>query len=215
MKGNYDNVALFYDWLSQLVFGGAILQSQVFLVGAIPSDCSIIIIGGGAGQILEEISKKHVRGLKITYVEISEKMIARAKKKDVGNNSLVFINQSILDVILPKQFDVVLTAFLFDNYSAKTGKIIFNKIDSFLKPGGLWLFTDFQMSEKNNLWQKLLLKSMYFFFKILCEIEATHLHDFSWFFSESKYKLVSIQTFFRKFIYSAIYSKPGRTESET
>lgn len=209
MKGNYDNVAPFYYLLTRLVYGDAILQAQLFLVDAIRANSSILIAGGGTGQILEQISKKHPGGLKISYVEISEKMMALSKKRNTGNNNVIFINKSILDARLYKQYDVVLTPFLFDNFSYNTAKIIFDKIDDLLLPGGVWLFSDFQLSEKNNIWQKVLLKSMYSFFRLLCKIEAGHLQDIRIFFETSNYRNVAMQTFFKKFIYAIIYLKPG------
>ena len=208
MKGNYDNVAPFYDLLSNLVFGDSILQAQLLLVNAIPANSCVLIIGGGTGQILEEISKKYMSGLQITYVEISKKMISLSKKRSTGNNSVVFINHSISDVTFYQQFDVVITPFLFDNFSTRTTKVLFNKIDILLKPFGLWLFADFQLSEKNKLWQKWLLNFMYFFFRLLCGIEASHLPDTASLFKDHKYQLVSKQTFYGKFIYSSIYLKP-------
>ena len=208
MKGNYDNVAPFYDLLSHLVFGNSISEALLFLVNAIPANSSVLIIGGGTGQILEEISKKYISGLQITYVELSKKMISLSKKRSTGDNSVVFINQSISDVTFYQQFDAVITPFLFDNFSTRTTKVLFNKIDILLKPFGLWLFADFQLSEKNKLWQKWLLNFMYFFFRFLCGIEASHLPDTASLFKDYKYQLVSKQTFYGKFIYSSVYLKP-------
>lgn len=208
MKGNYDNVAPFYDLLSRLVFRDAILQSSRFLVNAIPANSSILIIGGGTGHILEEISKKYVSGLQITYVEVSKKMIALSRKRNVASNRIIFINQSISDAPLHQLFNVVITPFLFDNFSYSTATIFFNKIDALLMPGGLWLFTDFQLNKTNNIWQKLLLNLMYFFFRLLCKIEAAHLEDMRMLFEEYNYRNISMQTFFKKFIYAVIYLKP-------
>lgn len=209
MKGNFDNVAPFYDLLSRLVYRDAILQSQKYLANAIPANSSILIIGGGTGRILEDISTKHPGGLQITYVDVSKKMIARSLKRNIGNNEVFFIRQSISDVSFHQQFNVVITPFLFDNFSDRTAKIIFHKIDTYLKPQGLWLFSDFQLCERNNLWQKLLLNFMYFFFRLICGIEASHLPDTASLFEKYKYQPVSKQTFYRKFIYSSIYVKHG------
>lgn len=207
MEGNYNNVALYYDRLAHLVFGDAVLQAHRFLAKAIPAQSSVLIIGGGTGFILEEISKKHAGGLKITYVDISEKMIALSKKRNAGNNKIIFVNKSISEVEFDKQFDTVITPFFLDNFSNKTLGIIHNKIDSFLKPGGTWLFADFQQKE-NKLWQKFLLTLMYVFFRLWCSIEATHLEDFEALFKESNYQIQSGKTFYRNFIYSVIYKKP-------
>lgn len=209
MKGNYDNAAPFYDRLAYLIFGDAILQAHLYLVNAIPPGTSILITGGGTGRILEEISNKHVTGLQITYVEISKKMIALSRKRNTGNNNIIFINQSILEVTFDQQFDVVITPFIFDNFSNSTSNLLFDKVDTLLKPRGLWLFADFQLSKENNLWQKLLMNLMYFFFKLLCGIEASHLPDTASLFKKYRYQPVSKQTFFRKFICSVVYLKPG------
>lgn len=208
MKGNYDNVAPFYDLLSHLIYRDSILQANIFLVNAIPANSSILIIGGGTGHILEEISKKYVSGLQITYVEISEKMIAFSRKRNTGNNRVAFINKSIGDVIFHHPFDIVITPFLFDNFSCSTAKIIFHKIHALLVPAGLWLFTDFQLSEKNNVWQKVLLKTMYLFFRLLSNIEAAHLQDMRALFEKYNYSNISMQTFYKKFIYAVIFVKP-------
>ena len=71
MAANYDNSAWFYDRLSRLIYGKALVRSQVYLLRYIPAGSIILIAGGGTGWILEEISKLHPSGLKITYVEIS------------------------------------------------------------------------------------------------------------------------------------------------
>jgi len=206
MKGNYDTVAPFYDWLSRLIFGEAILQAHTFLVNAIPAGSSVLIIGGGTGYILEEMSKKHASGLQITYVDISEKMIAFSKQRNVGGNDVLFINKSISDVAFYRKFDVVITPFFIDNFSNSTAKIIFDKMDFILAADGLWLFADFQ-SKKNKLWQKWLLKLMYLFFRIVCNIEASHLPDSPLFFKEYNYKSMDARTFYKDFIYAAIYKK--------
>ncbi len=207
MKGNYDNVALFYDLLAHLIFGNAVLHSQIFLINTIPANSTILIIGGGTGRILKEISKRHKQGLQITYVEISGKMMRQSEKRDTGNNKVIFINKSIADVTFYQSFDVVITPFLFDNFSYNTCKTIFDKIDDVLRPEGLWLFADFQQSKKNNLLQKLLMNVMYLFFRLLCKIEAEQLQDMGVLFKEYNYNNIFMQTFFKKFIYSAIYTK--------
>lgn len=206
MKGNYDTIAPFYDWLSRFVFRDAILQAHSFLVDAIPAGSSVLIAGGGTGFILEEILRKHAIGLEITYVDISEKMIALSEKRNIGGNEVSFINQSILDTAFHQQFDVAITPFFLDNFSNSAAKLVFNKINAALSSGGLWLFADFQ-SKKNSLWQKLLLKSMYLFFRIFCNIEASRLPDSLLFFNQYNYKTLDIKTFYKDFIYTGIYQK--------
>ena len=207
MKGNYNTIAPFYDLLSRIVFGNAIIQSQRFLINAIPAGSSILIIGGGTGYILEEISKKFSKGLWIYYIDISEKMIALSKRKNIGDNQIVFINQSVVDVLLSQNFTVVITPFLLDNFKENSVKTVFDKLHASLQPGGLWLFADFEANEKSPLWKKAMLKVMYFFFRIFCNIEASHLPDTESLFNKYGYKMICRKGFFKAFICSKVYVK--------
>lgn len=207
MKSRYDNIAAFYDRLARLVFGNAILHAHRFLADAIPAKSCVLIVGGGTGFILEEIAKKHKGGLQITYVDISGKMIELSEKRNAENNTVLFINESILEVELPGHFDVVVTPFFLDNFLNNTAEVIFKKIDTVLKPQSLWLFADFEISKKSKWWQKILLKTMYFFFKAFCGIEASRLPETNSLFRKNKYLLIAEKSFYKNFISAVIYSK--------
>lgn len=206
-KANFDSVAPFYDSLARMVFGNAIISSQKFLAEAIPAKSSVLIAGGGTGNILEIISRRHPAGLHITYADSSAKMISISKTKYRGENEVVFINQPLQQIAQLPLFDIIITPFFLDNFSDQTAEIVFNKLHSHLRAKGLWLFSDFQLSENKRLWQKILLKAMYLFFGLVCRIEASHLPNTSALFDKYKYKLVSAQTLFSEFILSAIYIK--------
>src|ERR1700756_5595140 len=166
MPANYNNSAWFYDRLSRLVYGKAMINAQRFLLTFIPSGSKVLIVGGGTGLILEQIAELHAGGLKITYVEIAPKMIAVAEKRHVGENAVVFINNAIENVCLQTDFDAVITPFLFDNFTQHNFGLIFEHIQAALKPGGFWLNCDFQRTGK--WWQSVLLKTMFLFFRLIC-----------------------------------------------
>jgi len=205
MPANYNNSSWFYDRLSQLVFGKAPIRAQSCLLSIISSGNKILIVGGGSGEILEEIAKFHPAGLAITYVEIASKMIAKARKRIIGNNEITFINDDIEDIVFPDTFDVVITPFLLDNFTMVNLQRIFLKINNCLRPEGLWLNTDFQLTGK--LWQKIMAGFMLLFFRIVCSIEAKKLPDIQHCFYRNGYRLIKKETFFGDFIFSSIYQK--------
>ncbi len=205
MSANYDNSAWFYDRLSRIVYGDALIRAQVYLLEFIPADATVLIVGGGSGWILDEIAKRHSAGLRITYVEVSSKMMVQAKKRNACGNNVVFINDAIENISFVLSFDVVLTAFLFDSFSDLTMKRVFGHIHLLLKPGGLWLYSDFRLTKKR--WQQLLLKSMLNFFKVLCHIEASRLPDVERQFELHRYTIVESRTFFKDFVISMVYRK--------
>jgi len=203
MSANYNNSAWFYDRLSKLIYGKALIRAQVFLLDGIPANSSVLIVGGGTGWILEEIAKVHRSGLKITYVEVAANMIALSLKRNPGNNEVAFINEAVENVNLTSDYDVVITPFLFDNFTEENLQKIFTHIHHSLKPGGLWLNTDFHMTGK--WWQKVLLKSMLSFFRIICRIEASKLPDIEKCFSGYGYQIIRQKTFYGQFILSTVY----------
>ncbi|MGZ3778689.1 MAG: class I SAM-dependent methyltransferase [Bacteroidia bacterium] len=207
MAANYSNAAWFYDRLSRLIYGKALVQAQVYLLGFIPPDSRVLIVGGGTGWILEELTKFYPSGLKITYIEVAEEMMALSRKRNTGRNEVVFVTEAVENIDLIEGFDVVFTAFLFDNFTEENLEKIFSHIDNSLRMAGIWLNADFQLNGK--WWQKVLLRSMLLFFRIVCGIEATKLPDIEQCFGRHAYKIIEQKDFFGRFTLSTVYRKAG------
>jgi ubiquinone/menaquinone biosynthesis C-methylase UbiE len=205
MAANYNNSAWFYDSLAGLVYGRALINAQVYLLQFVQPGSNILIVGGGTGRVLEELTRLHPSGLTITYVEVAVNMMALSQKRNAGTNQVNFITNAIEDVALPAGFDVIITPFLFDNFTEQTLQKVFRHLHLLLKPGGLWLNTDFQLTGK--WWQNVLLKTMFAFFKLLCNIEASVLPDIEKQFTQNNYSVVAQKTFFGDFITSKTYRK--------
>ena len=207
MAANYNNSTWFYDPASKLIYGKSLIQAQAFLLRFIPAKSKILIVGGGTGWILAEIAKIHPSGLKITYVEIAPKMMALSKKRDAGNNDIDFINDAIENVDLQNGYDVIITPFLFDNFTEDNFQKIFGHIHPALKPNALWLNTDFRPTGK--WWQNILLGSMFLFFRLICRIEAKKLPGIQATFVKYGYLAIEQRSFFGDFILSSAYRNAG------
>jgi len=205
MAANYHNSAWFYDRLARLVYGTALVGAQVYLLNYIPEDCSVLIVGGGTGWILEELAKIHPSGLTITYVEVAPAMMALSQKRNAGANRVIFINDAIENTALMPGFDVVITPFLLDNFTDRNLDKIFDHINQLLKKDGLWLNTSFQPNGK--WWQSVLLKTMFVFFKVVCGIEASKLPRIDEFFMRNNYWTLHQKRFYNGFIASKVYQK--------
>lgn len=208
MPNNYDASAWFYDALAKLVFGKALVKAQQFLIREIKPKSHILIVGGGTGWILEELACIQPCNLKITYVEISAKMLALSKKRNCRQNEVAFVHKAIEEYQLAQKYDVILTPFLFDNFSEKRIQLVFNQLHASLKLDGLWLLSDFQVQEnRHGKWQKVLLQTMYLFFGWLCNVETKTLVKMDIYFQTKNYILVNQKTFYQGFIISKIYQK--------
>jgi ubiquinone/menaquinone biosynthesis C-methylase UbiE len=168
----------------------------------------VLIAGGGTGWILEEMTKRCPPGLHIYYVEISANMIALARQRKF-QHEVTFVNIAIEDFnrALSHTFDAIITPFLFDNFSRESIPSVFIHLHNMLRPGGKWLFTDFHYQKQAPLWQRILLRSMYIFFRILCHVEADALADIGPLFTAHRYKEVFEAFYFGRFIRTAVYDK--------
>jgi ubiquinone/menaquinone biosynthesis C-methylase UbiE len=206
MKNNYDPIAAHYDWLSRIIFRRNLILSQTCLLQHIPPNSAVLIVGGGTGWILSEIAKKHPSGLRITYVEISEKMLNRAKKRDTGKNKIEFVNMAVEDFKSDQKFDTILTAFLFDNFGEERVELVFDHLSQFLTIHGKWLFVDFHIDEKTSpWWQQALLKTMLYFFRVICHVEAKHLVPVKVMFVQNKFREMYTYERMYGFIKSSVY----------
>jgi ubiquinone/menaquinone biosynthesis C-methylase UbiE len=206
MAANYNNATWFYERLSKLVFGQAQVKAQEYFLNRIQPGSSILIIGGGTGEILESLTRLHPAGLHITYVEISVNMMALSRKRNTGQNEVIYITENVGQVSFTRHFDVVITAFLFDNFSEEDLAAVFPIINTQVKLGGLWLNTDFQLT--GPLWQKVMLKSMYLFFRLMGAVKVTRLPDTKRMFRVHGYHLLDEKTFYGNFILATVYRKP-------
>ena len=208
MVNNYDKIARYYDVLSRLLFHQSQAKAQIQQLKFISPQSRILIAGGGTGWILEELSKIYKEGLSITYVEISAEMIRLAKKRAIGKNSIEFVNCAIEDYTVEAPYDVVHTAFLFDNFSSERSAIVFGKLNQALKAGGLWLYTDFAYQpETDEKWKGFLLRMMYAFFRKIAKVEAGSLPDTAILFERSQYNILDEKAYYKKFIKAIIYKK--------
>lgn len=207
MLNNYDRIAPYYDRLSRMIFLKSQVNAQIDQLKYLPHQGRVLIVGGGTGWILEEIAKVKPEGLKITYVEIAEKMIDLAKKRNLGENEVLFFHSGIEDFDTAQDFDVILTPFLFDNFEHERAMFVFEKLDNCLVKSGLWFWVDFSTSGSGGWWKHALLKTMYGFFRLIKMVEANHLVDITPFFLQRDYKQIQTKHYYGDFIKAVIYQK--------
>lgn len=215
MANNYDSIAGIYDMLSRLVFGQVLQRSQSDLLKWIPPESRILIVGGGTGWILERIAADHPAGLDIVYVEASAKMVELSRQKKTGENTVTFICLPVEEYTFTGLFDIVLTPYLFDNFIPAEAEHIFQLLHYALRPGGRWLFVDFFMdANRPRLWQKLMLRIMYIFFRVTCGVKAKQVVDMTPYFTKAQYRLLQEKEYWSSFIKAYVYEKNAVAGSE-
>lgn len=162
---NYAPIAPWYQPLSRIVFGDTLIRAQRLALEAVSPDSRLLIAGGGDGEIL-----KHLQGWSgtIDFVEISEAMLRLARSKAVPPTR--FIHQDIFNFLPDHTYDVMLFPFLLDNFLPEEVKKLIVRLHPFLTKEGQVIIIDY--TETPSFLQKILLRAMYFFFRIVANVRV-------------------------------------------
>lgn len=196
-KANFDNVAWLYDPLVRVVFADRMRQSQVRFLESIAPGSTVLILGGGTGRILDELSVR-TRNCTVYYVESSRVMLDRARKHGKGLD-VRFIEGS-WEHVPDVAFDAVITHYFLDLFTNETLQRVCDAVGERLKRGGTWLVSDFVCLRS---WHGAMLWLMYRFFRILCAIEASKLPDWEGCLERTGFVLRSYDFFYGGFMKSA------------
>ena len=210
MPTNFDKVASIYNTLCSIVFGNNIKKAQYYFLNKIPENSSILIIGGGTGDFLSTLM--HLKKpAQIVFIESSEKMLDICKSKlNIKCLSEIKFRKGTEDSLREEEmFDVIITYFFLDLFSDNELTRIMQKLNSHLKKGGMWLFSDFQVSKYSwrKYWQKILIQTMYLFFNITSGLKNNKLEDFGTYFGNLKLNSLYEVYLFKRMIYVCVYIK--------
>jgi ubiquinone/menaquinone biosynthesis C-methylase UbiE len=176
---NFDRVAPSYRWLETIVFGNQLQQARAAFVREIGRPRHVLIVGEGNGRFLAELLRVHP-GVQVDCIESSARMIEMARRA-VGGMEVRFIQADVRTVPLRNNsYDLIVTHFLLDCFSEKTLAPLLRQLVDAATAEVRWLIADFCYPPRG--WQRLrarlLLGTMYFFFRAAAGIEARRLVDY-------------------------------------
>ncbi len=198
MKNDFDRVAKFYQHLSHLVFGNALIEAQVFNLGNIKAGDQILWVGGGNGELFDFFPR--VTDLKIDFVERSEEMLRLAQNRSI-NLDVNFIKNDILDH--EGQYDVVIANFFLDCFSKDSMLSILDHLKSLLKSEAILLVTDFDVPSSKK--DRLLLWVMHKFFGHFSNLEAQSLLPISNLITNNGFEIKELKQWKSPTVFSAKY----------
>lgn len=191
VRRGYNQISGFYDLLQWIVFGNALRNAEIKSVQLLKNCNTVLVIGGGSGFFLEHLVKLGIPT--IIYVELSDKMIGKAKEKVArirdSASEIIYVNKSWGEYIPDAPVDAIVTNYFLDMFTESTIDSIIQRYIMSLRSGGLWYCTDFYKNDKSILLTRLLLKCMYFFFVAACRIEASKLPSIFSCFKEENFKV--------------------------
>ncbi len=170
MSMNYGNVAALYQLMSRMVFGKALINTQVKALANLKQPCNLLIAGGGDGEVLKYLAD--FKG-ELDYVEVSSRMVKLAQSKT--KLPVHWYVQDIFTFKTGKKYDTTFLPFLLDNFSPNQCYKLVSHLKQMLRPEGEIIVVDF--TETPTFWQKGLLAGMYLFFRIFSKVKTNRLPE--------------------------------------
>ena len=215
IRSGFNFLAPFYDLFSGLVFGRSLVRSQTHFLPELKKVSSVLIVGGGTGKLLIACLENK-NGNEYTYVDISDKMIAKTKsrlRKYIQNHSLnekiEFINASYAEIPSTKKFDLIITPYVLDCFSEDELSKAIPMLDQRLLPNGNWLFIDFNIPPKGFMRRssQFMVSTLYFFFHIICGLGIKRLPNFQSHFERLNFKIEKEKYFLKGMLSVKVYSR--------
>ena len=129
----------------------AILEKLINLAD-IPANAAVLDVGSGTGVLIPYLHAKVGACGKITAVDFSENMLAKAQEKFCNLNNLNFLVGDILEMNLPQNFyDVVICLNFFPHLHTRKEEFL-RRMNCALKNGGsLIVMHDISRETVNNI----------------------------------------------------------------
>jgi len=195
----FNPIAGFYDRLAALVFGKAILKSQLCHLDLIQKEANVLVLGGGTGRWLAKLLIQNLT-CEVWYVEASSKMLSKARALN-DNDRVHFIHGTENDIPDIK-FDAIVTHFFLDMYGEDKLGPLANKLRTKLNEGGIWIVSDFT---DRKYWQKIFLKVMYAFFRLVGAIDIRMLPQWNHILMANSFRCDGFRSFYGEFIECRAY----------
>ena len=193
---NFNFISPFYDFMARRFFGTSLQRAQHFHLNKIDSKNTVLILGGGTGQILGGLPK----GCKVTYLDLSSAMIKRAKRKGRAH----FIQADFLNHSFDQKFDWIVCPFFLDCFNSQNLERVLERIHQLLEEDGRLIVTDFKVSNWRQRWISMLMVK---FFRLVSHLEAMRLLPIQQLISQHGFFQIESRLFRNEFIFSDIYRK--------
>lgn len=190
---NFDKTVWFYDTLARIVFGSAWRKVQLAPIAELNQAQNVLIVGGGTGQILSHLD----RNVKTTYLELSQKMIKKAKLRKTSAKS-EFVQADFLQWQTESKYDCILMPFFLDCFAVNDLIAVIDKTKYLLHKDGKLIVTDFQDA---GLFRNQMVKLMYWFFNFVSGVKGKTLLDFQTVILTRGYQLNNTELFLNGWVF--------------
>jgi len=201
MKKGFDRIAGFYDFLSRIVFGKSIRDSQLCYLNQLGNCNTVLVLGGGTGWWLNELLQSYPY-LKITFLDSSLEMIRIAKEKLLYPDKVQFVCGTQESIESNNKFDAVVLFYFLDLFHENSIPVLIHGIKNHLNPNAVLLASDFVNEKK---WHSIMLQIMYLFFRYSTGLRTKQLPNWRECLTQNGFDKMKEKSFYKEFISATVY----------
>lgn len=170
----YDRLALIYQAIERVVFGGHLQAARVALLDQLPSWQRMLLLGDGDGRLLEVIVEGMRKGSDQTIISVdhSEAMLHQQRNRianQPASKQVEWIKTDALSFTPDENsFDVIVTPFFLDCFTTEQLQSALPQWRDGLRQEGRWYYVDFVVPQQG--WRRIptgfLCRVMHTFFRL-------------------------------------------------
>jgi SAM-dependent methyltransferase len=175
---NFNLIARPYRWLEYLTLGRTLERCRLHFLPLLLDQKRALVLGDGDGRFVAALLAAN-RHLRADAIDTSETMLQFLSKRCESNiDRLQTHHTSALTFTPTGTYDLITTHFFLDCLTQPELETLISRITPTLAPGALWLISDFRIPPGHmRLPARILVRALYFGFRILTGLRTTHLPD--------------------------------------
>ncbi len=152
----YNNISKEYTGLLERTipkYGEMLLSILLYIPDGL-EPLNILELGCGTGNLTELLCRRYPKS-GITAVDISGEILNECKARLNSCDSIKFIQSDFKEMTFEKDtFDLVVSSIAIHHLEDDQKKVLFEKVSSYLKSGGVFIFADQCRGETDEIYRK-------------------------------------------------------------
>jgi ubiquinone/menaquinone biosynthesis C-methylase UbiE len=177
---SFQKLAPHYNWLESVLAQGKLQKCREKFISEFTNASNILLIGEGHGRFLSLLRRSNPVA-RIVCLDQSSAMLEQAQKRlrverlPLGN--IQFVVHDLFHFDTQERFDAIATHFFLDCFTAEQLQLLIPKINSLLRPAGIWNIADFQVPARflPKIRAQAILALAYAFFRAATNLSSRHI----------------------------------------
>jgi ubiquinone/menaquinone biosynthesis C-methylase UbiE len=176
---NCDRIARWYRWLEYAAFGGELERRRSRFLPEVADFRRALVLGDGDGRFLAKLTEQR-RDAAIDYLDLSQRMLALARKRAASGGQVTFHHADALAApLLQSEYDLIVTHFFLDCFDPPAASALISRVAAAAQPKACWLVSEFHQPPSGwpSIWASLWLRLLYLFFRVTTGLRTRRLVD--------------------------------------